>query len=352
MIEFSRLTVLILSELLLGLGLVTLVLISRALIRKQKAYKAAQQLVERIRMDMEPRSQRLRQILSNAFGYQGDDLEQTLHKLNRTEKQLYQNIINGFLKRDLIAFRQIDVDVDNLVLAYQGLEPSSRSDSDAVETTPSDTDKQEFERLQADNQRLAEELKVTMDTMARMISEYATMFSDETVGQADEEQVVLGDDQVDAFVGEPEDGALHADDPDPAGNEERSSSDVETLTDAGEDISDDGTETDGAEAQAVPDEKRAAVQQLDDEVLEVADEFSELVVNAMSQTNETDPEPAPQDSLVDELEQVDISTPQFDQAVSQEVVEAASLEEEWAKLLEEEAHTGEKEKPDDQAKSK
>lgn len=351
MIEFSRLTVLILAELLLGLGLVTLVLISRAVIRKQKAYKAAQELVERIRLDMQPRSQRLRQKLSNAFGYQGDVLEQTLHQLNRIEKQLYQNIINGFLKRDLTAFKQIDVDVDNLVLAYQGLEPSSRADSAADETATSDTDKLEFERLHADNQRLSEELKVTMDTMARMISEYAMMFAAETGEQEDKEQVILVDDQIDARASEHQDGSLYTDDPAEVGNVDQTSSGGETQGEDSAIFSSDGTVEDSDDEPVVPDETGSMEEQAGDEVLEVADDFSELVVNAMSQTNEFDPQPAVQDSLVDELEQVDISTPQFDELATQEGEEAVSLEEEWAKLLEEEAHSGQSDSPDDLDKS-
>jgi hypothetical protein len=83
--------------------------------------------------------------------------------------------------------------------------------------------------------------------------------------------------------------------------------------------------------------------QVVDEVLEVADDFSELVVNAMSQMEETDPQPVPQASLVDELEQVDIASPESDKEVSGEATGPLSLEEEWAKLLEEEAGPAESE---------
>jgi hypothetical protein len=347
MIEFSRLTVLILAELLVGLGLVTLGYIGVTLTRRQNAYRAAQQLVERIRHDTEPRSERLRHKLSGIYGYQGEVLEQILHDLNRVEKQLYQNIINGFLKRDLIAFQQIDVDVDNLVLAYQGLEPSfDQAEAASVGKSSETVDRDEIERLQSDNQRLSEELKVTMDTMARMISEYASMFTSEMGGPQDEPEAHLMDDSLEGLdIGQP--GEM------PQAVDPGISTGI---------LGDPGSEADSATTSADQEASKAqggqaslaassdANDPLGDEVLEVADDFSDLVVNAMGQTNGSEPESEPQQSLVDELEQVDILPSDSDRDKAEYTTEPQSLEEEWARLLEEEARSMEAGGPEDPAK--
>jgi hypothetical protein len=341
MIELSRLTVLILAELLLGLGLITLVLISMAVIRRQKAHKAARQLVERIRHDEQPRSERLRQKLSDVYRYQGETLEQTLDDLNRVEKQLFQKIINGFLKRDLSAFQQLDVDVDNLVLAYQGLEPALEQAVSASADTPFEAaDREEIERLQADNQRLSDELKITMDTMARMISEYAAMFASEMGGQGDEEASLPADSSADYKIGQQSEGYSRG------GSPPAVQPDVSLVETPG------ASETDGTPAEkgglqeALAGTGKADDQAVD-EVLEVADDFSELVVNAMSQMDESDPESVPQESLPDEFEQVEIESPKPDKAVAGEATESVSLEQEWAKLLAEEAHPAEPDAPAD-----
>ena len=340
MIEFSRLTVLILAELLIGLGFATLVLVSMAVIRRRKAYQAAQHLIERIRRDDASRSERLRRRLTGHYGYQGEVLEQTLHDLNRIEKRLYQNIINGFLKRDLVAFQQVDLDVDNLVLAYQGLEaPLSSESSTDKTTTASDRDEAEIDRLQADNQRLSDELKITMDTMARMISEYAAMFSNEMGGYQDEQEVMLTGDPLDAVESRPQARPRQGVDQDtPAGVDEvlaGSVAEIDFVTGS----SGDGSASKEGEVPANLEAAVAVNRPSADEVLEVADDFSDLVVDALSQPNESDPEP--QGSLVDDLARVDLNPADLDQGVIGSEAEPGSLEEEWAKLLEEETRSAE-----------
>ncbi len=95
---------------------------------------------------------------------------------------------------------------------------------------------------------------------------------------------------------------------------------------------------------------------LDEEVSEIIDEVMEIA-DEMSQEEKATPSPdaAPAhagESLLDELEQVDIETPENGQpaepvaAEAEPEPEASSLEEEWAKLLEEDAAG--KEKPEDE----
>jgi hypothetical protein len=105
-------------------------------------------------------------------------------------------------------------------------------------------------------------------------------------------------------------------------------------------IAGEGSATSGGEERTTRTASRSANGQFEDEVLEVADDFSDLVVNAMSQTHESDPEAEPQASLVDDLVQAETPSPNVDKGLVSEATGPVSLEEEWAKLLEEEGHSG------------
>ncbi len=339
MIEFSRLTVLIIAEILIGLSLFSGLLVTFTMRRKISIRKAARQLVERIRYDMEARSECLKQKLITAYGYQGDPLEQALQMLNLAEKGLYQNLINGFLKQDPVTLQQLDVDVNNLVLAYQGLEPSLDAVAPpASKQQPSHDERVEIERLQADNQRLTEELKVTMDTMGRMLSEYAAMFSSEENDQPDEKDVIGRLQQDDAAGVEQQAGG-----PAPA-NAMKLAGVSEDLAVDRDTVEDDSTQAvdkldDAIRTEAITESHDRTEDPVIEEVLEVDDDFNELSVNQASSESERESKTL-RDALVDELESVDITPPEFDDGMESDVTKLGSLEEEWAMLLEEDAKAG------------
>jgi hypothetical protein len=180
------------------------------------------------------------------------------------------------------------------------------------------------------------------------------MFTSEMPDQEDAQSVFLAGDEIDEPAGGEPVESLPAEELEATSNIEQASEGSESAADAEAAMSGGETALDDDQPKSLEGTGQVE-EQVVEEVLEVADDFSDLVVNAMSQTNESDPEselePEPHDSLVDELEQVDISSMELDEEVSQGETEAASLEEEWAKLLEEEAHSAELEPSDEQAKS-
>jgi len=182
-----------------------------------------------------------------------------------------------------------------------------------------------------------------------MISEYASMFSDEMAAPEDEagsqdEPAATGDaarlpDELSGAAG------ARAGQDDAVSSEEWSQ---EAITDTS-DGDRTALETEGLEDD--PEMVATADDPAPDEVLEVADDFSELAVHAMSQTDDGEPEPEmAQEALVDDLEPVDIMPPDLEQEPAAEEAGPGSLEEEWAKLLEEEAQAAELEDPEDKAK--
>ncbi|MCG8073095.1 MAG: hypothetical protein N0C86_14055 [Candidatus Thiodiazotropha taylori] len=420
MIEISSLSAMIIAEVMLGLVILSGLLLLFTLLRKQRIRKAAHHLAERVQADKEKRTERLKKLLAEQYQLQSPQLDQTLHGIVQTEMTLYQNMLNGFLKDDQVYLQQIDVDVENLVLAYQALagNVSGAGGSDDVSSD-------EVEALKAENERLAEELKVTMDTMGRMLNEYSTMFADGDSGFPAEATAVAGQeasassDQVQSAVAEAtaepasaEAAAvateIDSDDdmviPDMTEEELTESSlseleeeSVETeIEEAVEAVADSETsagdvtdiETPDVEASAadrteaeiaevaVPDVEIPEVEipdvesltagstGVDEEVSEIIDEVMEIADDMMHETAEaesqssgdaaSDTEAEASDdanevaeqsgeSMVDDLNAIDIEIPEMDSSeVEQAEFEPGSLEEEWAKLLEEESSDEEK----------
>jgi|GEM_PF-1315831 len=193
MIELSQITVLIGAELLVGLLLLSGFLIFLGIRRKSRIRRVARQLVDRIQRDKGPHSERLKHYLAEHFGYGEEALEQRVQDLVQAEMLLYQNIINGHLNQDIQALQQTDVDVENLVSAYQRLQPSQVAEGGGQASGPPVAarpgESEEIQRLRDENERLSAELTVTMDTMGRMLNEYSTMFGVGTESLVDEQGV-------------------------------------------------------------------------------------------------------------------------------------------------------------------
>ena len=299
MMEFSRLTLLMAGELLIGLSLLSGFLISFGVIKKNKIRQAAHHLAARVESDKESRKERLKNRLAGQYRYAGEDLKKAIHDLSQAEMHLYQNIINSYLKQDVNGFQQVDVDVDNLVLAYQGLKLPEAGAGGASETETTGEEDAEIQRLKDENERLTEELGVTMDTMARMLNEYSSMYAGGSDNQLDKGQIM------EMFQEE-------------------------------QDVSQAEEETEEPNVESVQqDEQPSAVGEIE------IDKASESDIDG-DEISQPGPEPAgetnsDEDSLMKGLEKVDIELPDKD-----EIATPGSLEEEWAKLLEEDAESAEK----------
>ncbi|MCU7813008.1 MAG: hypothetical protein KZQ77_17525 [Candidatus Thiodiazotropha sp. (ex Notomyrtea botanica)] len=357
MIELNQLTVLIAGEVLVGLLVLCGVLVLFALLRKGRIRKAAQHLAERVQGDKPQRSERLKALLASHYGYEGGELEQTLHNITQAEMRLYQNIINGFLKDDQVFLQQVDVDVENLVLSYQMLKTPDGTVAEAPQSHDAAESEEELQHLKEENERLSDELKVTMDTMGRMLNEYSTMFAggaDNTFEKVAPEPAPIPDSIVaegDVSI-EVDESAAELTEPPSAADaaveiSEPVTTDVEPQESAVEiDIPDfevgdvvvndtvgdemDSSDADEESANAVDEE----VSEIIDEVMGIADEMTqEELVESVSEDSA-----APAESLMDEVAQVDIDIPEIEgNPLEAEEGGAGSLEEEWAKLLEEDA---------------
>ncbi|MBA1443594.1 MAG: hypothetical protein FE835_01505 [Gammaproteobacteria bacterium] len=198
--------------------------------------------------------------------------------------------------------------MENLVVGYQALElPEGTGATGGAVSGTDGAEEGEIEHLKTENERLSDELRVTMDTMGRMLNEYSSMYaggSDNNIDKGD----ILGKFQSESVEEKEEDKT----------EDER---DVVIEDVAGVEISEDEVIIDIDELEPGPEpelEPEPEPESEPEDVLVLADDGDE--------------------ALVDGLDPVDIEIPDVtDLEVEESVTDAGSLEDEWAKLLEEEA---------------
>ncbi len=157
-------------------------LISRALQRRRDR-KAAMYLVGVIKENEAQRQEQTSEVLNKRFGLSGNDLKQAIHTVMHAEKLLYQRIINMYIKRDVICLRELNIDVEAVTEPFRTLEDlTDTAASPDPGGSSADAQNGDEDALRAENLALKQELQITMETMSRMLGEYASMFGGETQG--------------------------------------------------------------------------------------------------------------------------------------------------------------------------
>jgi len=163
--------------------LVLLGLLLYAWIRERAARRRDNQamrvLVKRIKDASGERETAIQQFLAERVGLAGEPLEQARVAIRRAELGLLTRFAGIYKKRDAGAAAQFDIDVAAAMAPYFEFQGAV----DGGDAAQASADPSELEDLRAKNVRLSEELSVTMETMARMLNEYSTMFAGGAAGE-------------------------------------------------------------------------------------------------------------------------------------------------------------------------
>jgi hypothetical protein len=185
--------------LLLLVALIALLLVN--MIRRRRDRQAALYLVSIVKEAEGKRLDETRSLLEAKYGYKDEALVNTAHNIMQAEKLLYQRIINMYVKRDVISLRELNIDVEAVTEPFRTLAlaeitaPAHAPQSDQVGGD-------EAERLSRENAALKQELQITMETMSRMLGEYASMFGGGPQAQVQSDtmqQVLEADDGTEAL---------------------------------------------------------------------------------------------------------------------------------------------------------
>ena len=133
--------------------------------------KAVARLIAGARKGKAEREATIAHFLKEKMGLSGAAFEQAKVALLREELRLLQRFADTYRRRDSSSAAQFQLDVEAALAPYQDLSGTAATVPEAR------IDLSELESLRERNERLSEELSVTMDTMSRMLSEYSTMFT-------------------------------------------------------------------------------------------------------------------------------------------------------------------------------
>jgi hypothetical protein len=186
--QIDPLLFLILVELLVVTAGVSIGLAAIWIFRKQRDKKAATVLVARIKEDRARRKQETKDILAKRFGFAEDQIDELATTIDREEKRFYQLLINTYLQRDVTIFENLYIEYESAVNPYRTLEPPL--ETAGADSGPGDINESaEILRLKEENKRLSEEVRITMETMGRMLNEYSAMFAGGGNDELDKEKI-------------------------------------------------------------------------------------------------------------------------------------------------------------------
>lgn len=169
--------------------------------QKRRDRLAIKGLVARVAKDRAQRLEGWRGVLGRHYGLSGGARERAAVTMLNAELRLINQFCELYLKRKDQAAAVFDKSLYANLEAVQALEPSLRaSDADDTPTSQDEGDEEpvsvehqsstdnpdDMAFLRTENKRLTEELRVTMETMSRMLNEYSTMFGSDGTKEVNE----------------------------------------------------------------------------------------------------------------------------------------------------------------------
>lgn len=167
---------------------------------RQRDRAAIQALVARVRQERPQREQAIAQFLGTRLGYQGSDLSDNATLLARAEVKLLHRFALLYRDRDADLAGRFDGELNAMLDAYHALAAATIA-APVTESTQPAVDDAELEFLRRENTRLSDELRITMETMSRMLNEYSTMFAPVAEPEGIEPRETAFDEPLDAAAG-------------------------------------------------------------------------------------------------------------------------------------------------------
>ncbi len=178
MIEINSVTAILVAEALVALLLVFIVLLLFSIKRKSRDRTAADRLIKKISKGKLLRERELLDVLGEETSFDSEALKAHINEIQNQERALCQHVVQLFLKRDVAMFAKIDSQVQALSEPYGRLllEKNGEAEIDPALQEEIEQIKADQERLREDNERLATQLGVAIETMNEVSSEYSMMF--------------------------------------------------------------------------------------------------------------------------------------------------------------------------------
>ena len=151
--------------------------------------KAVSQLVSQIKQQSKTRTEETGSFLQESYELTDTELTTAVKEIDKQERKFFQKLVDILAHSDTGQITSLDASVAELIDTYKSLKPKPIEIGNSEQA---EQDATEIEVLKSNNETLAEELKVTKETMSNMIKEFGCMFgggkdhelgSDDVVGK-------------------------------------------------------------------------------------------------------------------------------------------------------------------------
>ena len=192
MFEVNALLFILLAEGVVIL-LATLILLNVLQWRKNRRHRnAVKKLVSQVNHYSEVRMKDTSTFLHEIYELEETELRQTVKQIDTREREFIQKIIDIFLRGETVLLTTVNVAVNELIGPYKKLRPKipaptvSEGEQSAL---------MQLETLEAQNEKLDQELKITKERMANMARFYARSDrgSDSNLARSEGEQEPMFD---------------------------------------------------------------------------------------------------------------------------------------------------------------
>ena len=170
------------SEVGVLLALVGIVIAFFIMRRKHKDNILAQQVVDTLRESESARKANLMDILQKVHDVDEEFAAQTAHAMLSSEKRIYNRVLKIYLGHERDGITDLQKDVENMATTYRRLIDSIKA-MHVSEPERGDNPKREaqlrthIKQLEAEKQKLQEDLDESMVSMDNMLKEYTQMYS-------------------------------------------------------------------------------------------------------------------------------------------------------------------------------
>ena len=173
MSDMNSLTVFLLVEACVILLIALIAVLFLQIRSKRKKSKAIQQLVSQIKTQSKARTEETGSFLQEFYDLSDMELAIAVAAIDKQERRFFQKLVDTLSRSEASQITSFDATVAELIDTYKSLKPKQ---VDATTKVGSDDNTEDLNSLRAENATLAEELKITRETMASVISEFGSMF--------------------------------------------------------------------------------------------------------------------------------------------------------------------------------
>ncbi len=154
---------------------------------RHREHDAARRLVERLRKTLPGQGEELNTVLGEIAALADEQRDEFIEAVLSREKALYRHVLRLFLEQDGRLLSRLEQQVRALTEPYRELLRDLPGGGNEAEPDPRTDEelrlaREQIRRLESENEELARQLQIAMETIESLSSEYTRMFAPDRTG--------------------------------------------------------------------------------------------------------------------------------------------------------------------------